>query len=191
VAHELGRIEIAPTDGPRVLALGDDVPDIADDAFIAMGATIIGRVRLGSQSSVWYGCVLRAETEAIVVGEQTNIQDGCMVHTDPGFPVVLGDRITVGHRAVVHGCDVADDVLVGMGAVLLNGVQIGRGSLIAAGAVVTPGTEVPEGSLVAGVPARVLRPINDLEHGMIARGARNYLEHAARHRAAGLAGTDR
>jgi carbonic anhydrase/acetyltransferase-like protein (isoleucine patch superfamily) len=176
-----------PADGPRVLALGDEVPDIADDAFIAMGATVIGQVRLGSQSSVWYGSVLRADIDAIIVGEQTNIQDGCVVHADPGFPAVIGDRITVGHRAVVHGCRIADDVLVGMGAVLLNGVQIGRGSLVAAGAVVTPGTEVPDGSLVAGVPAKVLRPINDRERDMITRGARSYVQHAARHRAAGLA----
>lgn len=134
---------------------------------------------------MWYGCVLRADIETITVGERTNIQDGCVVHADPGFPVHPGDRVTVGHRAVVHGCRVADDVLVGMGAVLLNGVQVGRWSLVAAGAVVTPGTEVPEGSLVAGVPAKVLRQISDGERERIVRGARNYVESAARHRAAG------
>jgi carbonic anhydrase/acetyltransferase-like protein (isoleucine patch superfamily) len=101
--------------------------------------------------------------------------------------VVLGDRVTVGHGAVVHGCRVADDVLIGMGSVLLNGVRVGRGSLVAAGAVVTPGTEIPEGSMVAGVPAKVLRPVNDREREMIATGARNYIRNAARHRDAGLA----
>jgi carbonic anhydrase/acetyltransferase-like protein (isoleucine patch superfamily) len=186
VQPQMGRIETVPADGPHVLALGDDVPDIAADAFVAMGATLVGRVRLGPQSSVWYGCVLRADIEAIVIGEQTNIQDGCVVHADPGFPVVLGDRITVGHRAVVHGCRIADDVLIGTGAVLLNGVQVGRGSLVAAGAVVTPGTEIPENSMVAGVPAKVLRQTNDREREMIATGARNYLRNAARHRDAGL-----
>jgi carbonic anhydrase/acetyltransferase-like protein (isoleucine patch superfamily) len=187
VRPEMGRIETVPADGPHVLALGDDAPDIADDAFVAMGATLIGRVRLGSQSSVWYGSVLRGDIEAIEIGAQTNIQDGCVVHADPGFPVVLGDRVTVGHGAVVHGCRVADDVLIGMGSVLLNGVRVGRGSLVAAGAVVTPGTEIPEGSMVAGVPAKVLRPVNDREREMIATGARNYIRNATRHRDAGLA----
>jgi carbonic anhydrase/acetyltransferase-like protein (isoleucine patch superfamily) len=182
VQPELGRIETPAADGPRVLALGDATPEIADDAFIAMGATVIGRVRLGSRSSVWYGSVLRGDTETIAVGERTNIQDGCVVHADPGFPTVLGDGVTVGHRAVVHGSRVDDEVLIGMGAVLMNGVRVGRGSVIAAGAVVTQHTEIPEGSLVAGVPARVLRPVGDRERDMIATGARHYVEHAARHR---------
>jgi len=182
VQPELGRIETPAADGPRVLALGDATPEIADDAFVAMGATVIGRVRLGSQSSVWYGGVLRGDAEMIVVGERTNIQDGCVVHADPGFPAVLGDGVTVGHRAVVHGCRVDDDVLIGMGAVLMNGVRVGRGSLVAAGAVVTQHTEIPEGSLVAGVPARVLRPVNDRERETIAAGAAHYVGHAARHR---------
>ena len=187
VQPELGRIETPTVDGPRVLALGDDVPDIADDAFLAMGATVVGRVRVGPQSSVWYGSVLRADAEAIVIGARTNIQDGCVVHADPGFPVALGDGVTVGHRAVVHGCRVDDDVLIGMGAVLMNGARVGRGSLVAAGAVVTQHTEIPEHSLVAGVPARVLRPVNDHERELIAAGARHYVEHAARHRGASLA----
>jgi carbonic anhydrase/acetyltransferase-like protein (isoleucine patch superfamily) len=182
----LGRIETPPADGPRVLALGDDAPELADDAFVAMGATLVGRVRLGSRSSVWYGSVLRGDAEAIVIGERTNVQDGCVVHADPGFPVVLGDGVTVGHRAVVHGCQVEGDVLIGMGAVLMNGVRVGRGSLVAAGAVVTQNTEIPENSLVAGVPAKVLRAVNDRERDMIAAGARHYVEHASRHRDAGL-----
>lgn len=165
-----------------MLALGDDVPQIADDAFVAIGATLIGRVRLGSQSSVWYGSVLRGDSAEIVIGEQTNLQDGCVVHADPGYPTILGDRITVGHRAVIHGCRIDDDALVGMGAVLMNGVHVGSGSLIAAGAVVTQHTEIPEGSLVAGVPAKVLRPAGDAERELIADGAKHYVEHAARHR---------
>lgn len=179
---ELGRIETPTADGPRVLALGDAVPEIADDAFVALGATVVGRVRLAARSSVWYGSVLRGDAEAIVVGERTNVQDGCVVHADPGFPAVLGAGVTVGHRAVVHGCQVDDDVLIGMGAVVMNGVRVGRGSLIAAGAVVTQHTEIPEGSLVAGVPARVVRPVDDRERGMIATAARHYVERIERHR---------
>jgi carbonic anhydrase/acetyltransferase-like protein (isoleucine patch superfamily) len=186
VQPELGRIETTPADGPRVLALGDDVPDIADSAFVAAGATLIGRVRVGARSSVWYGSVLRGDADDIVIGAETNIQDGCVVHADAGFPAVLGDRITVGHRAVIHGCRVDDDVLVGMGAVVMNGVHVGRGSLIAAGAVVTQNTEIPEGSLVAGVPAKVLRPVSEDERDMIAVGARHYVEYAARHRDADI-----
>lgn len=178
---EMGRIETMPADGPRVLALGDDVPDVAEDAFVAIGATIVGRVRVGPQSSVWYGAVLRGDAEDIVIGEQTNIQDGCVLHADAGFPTVLGDRITVGHRAVIHGCRIDDDVLVGMGAVVMNGVRVGSGSLIAAGAVITQNTEIPENSLVAGVPAKVRRPVSEEERDMIAVGARHYIEYATRH----------
>src|SRR5690606_37607495 len=167
---------------PRVLAVGDAAPDIADDVFLAPGATVVGRVRLGPGASVWYGSVIRADSEDVIVGAQTNVQDGCVLHSDRGFPTVVGDRVTIGHRAVVHGCRVADDVLIGMGAVVMNGAQVGTGSLVAAGAVVTPGTEVPEGSLVAGVPAKVVRPVNEREREMIAVGYRNYGELAARHR---------
>lgn len=179
---QIGRIETTSVPAPQVLALGDDVPEIADDAFVASGATVVGRVRLASRSSVWYGTVVRGDTEVIEIGERTNLQDGCVVHADPGFPTVLGDGITVGHRAVIHGCRIADDVLVGMGAVLMNGVHVGRGSVIAAGAVVTQDTTIPEGSLVAGVPAKVVRPVGDDEREMIAHGARHYVELAARHR---------
>lgn len=182
VQPEIGRIEMVDADGPRILGFGDDFPELDDDAFVAAGATLIGRVQLGSGSSVWYGSVLRGDSDAIVVGAQTNVQDGCVLHADEGFPVILGDRVTVGHRAVVHGCRVADDVLVGMGAVLLNGVSVGAGSLVAAGAVVTQNTEIPDGSLVAGVPAKVLRPVNERERELISAGARHYVDLAAKHR---------
>lgn len=173
---------VAASDGPRVVAYGGEHPVIADDAFIAPGATVVGRVRVGSGSSVWYGTVLRGDSSTISIGEQTNIQDGCVGHSDEAFPLEIGDRVTVGHRVVVHGCQVGDDVLIGMGAVLMNGVRVGSGSLIAAGAVVTQNTEIPEGSLVAGVPAKVRRPVGDAERDLIATGARNYAELAARHR---------
>lgn len=167
----------------KIVTLGHDRPDVAEDAFVAPGATLVGRVRLGSGSSVWFGAVLRGDTERIAIGRRSNLQDGCVGHADPGFPLEVGDRVTVGHGAVVHGCRIGDDVLVGMGAVLMNGVVVGRGSLIAAGAVVTQHTEIPPGSLVAGVPAAVVREVGDAETTSIARAARHYVDLAARYRA--------
>lgn len=168
--------------GARIASLGGHTPEIAADAFVAPGATVIGRVHIGARSSVWYGTVLRGDVADISIGEDTNIQDGCVGHADEGYPLEIGDRVTVGHRVVIHGCRIADDVLVGMGAVLMNGVTVGSGSLIAAGAVVTQDAEIPPGSLVAGVPAKVRRQVGDAERGLITVGAQHYVELAARHR---------
>lgn len=168
---------------PLVFGLEGEHPLCAADVFVAPQVVLVGRVRLERAASVWYGSVLRGDEDDIVVGEETNVQDGCVLHADPGFAVVLGRRVTVGHRAVVHGARVDDDVLVGMGAVLLNGAHVGTGSVIAAGAVVTSGTEIPEGSLVAGVPAKVVRPTGQVELDMIARAAASYVRRAERHRA--------
>lgn len=146
-----------------VITVNDHTPAIDPGAFLAETAVVAGNVRLGPGASVWFGSVLRSEVDSITVGKDTNIQDLSVVHTDPGSPVVLGDRVTVGHRAVLHGCTVEDDALIGMGAVVLNGAVIGRGAVVAAGAVVTQGTVVPEMALVAGVPAKVLdRPVPDV-----------------------------
>jgi carbonic anhydrase/acetyltransferase-like protein (isoleucine patch superfamily) len=140
----------------RLMTVAGKTPQVDPSAFVAEGAVVAGDVRLGARSSVWFGCVLRSEVESITIGAETNVQDLTVVHTDPGSPVVLGDRVSVGHRAVLHGCTIEDDVLVGMGAVILNGARIGRGALIGAGAVVTQGTEVPAGAMALGVPARVV-----------------------------------
>ena len=160
-------------------------PTVPDDAWVAPGAVLAGAVTLGPQTSVWYAAVLRADTETISIGARTNIQDGTVVHADPGHPAQVGDGVTVGHRAVVHGCTVGDDVLVGMGAVIMNGARIGSGSLIAAGAVVLEGTEIPPGSLVAGVPAKVRRPLTDEERSRIGSAAKRYCELARTHAEAG------
>jgi carbonic anhydrase/acetyltransferase-like protein (isoleucine patch superfamily) len=141
----------------RVITVNGLTPQVDASAFVAAGAVLAGDVRLGPRSSVWFGCVLRSEVEAITIGEETNIQDLTVVHTDPGSPVVLGDRVSVGHRAVLHGCTVEDDVLIGMGAVVLNGARIGKGALVGAGAVVTQGTQVPAGAMALGVPAKVVQ----------------------------------
>jgi len=165
-------------------ALDGHRPEIAADAFIAPAVVVVGRVRVGARSSVWYGSVLRGDDEEIVVGEDTNVQDLSLMHADPGFPAVLGDRVTVGHRAIIHGATVEDDVLIGMGAILLNGARIGSGSVVAAGAVVTPGTEVPGGSLVAGLPGKVIREARDSDREMIQYAFQSYVKKSGVHREA-------
>ncbi|WP_177238660.1 gamma carbonic anhydrase family protein [Pseudonocardia ammonioxydans] len=157
-------------------------PDVHPDAWIAPGAVLAGDVTVGAESGVWYTCVIRSEFAPIVVGARTNVQDGTVIHADPGFPATIGDGVTIGHRAVVHGCTVEDDVLVGMGAVLMNGVHVGSGSLIAAGAVLTQGTVVPPGSLVAGVPGKVRRELTEQERDSIPLSAAAYVHLLGQHR---------
>lgn len=157
-------------------------PDIARAAFIAPGAVIVGNVTLGDGSSVWYGAVLRGDDDRIVLGEDVNIQDGSILHADPGFPVLLGDRVSLGHGAIVHGATVEHDVLIGMRATVLNGARIGTGSVVAAGAVVLPGVEVPSGSLVAGVPAKVRRDVTAEDRDLITTTTREYRRISREHR---------
>jgi carbonic anhydrase/acetyltransferase-like protein (isoleucine patch superfamily) len=152
-------------------------------AFLAPTAVVLGDVTLGARVSVWYGAVLRGDMAPIVVGEATNLQDGAIVHVDEGVPATVGARVGVGHRAILHGCSVGDDCLVGMGAILLNGVRVGQGSVIAAGAVVPEGLEIPPGSLAIGVPARVVRPVDDALRERIRRTWEHYVAEAERHRA--------
>ncbi|MFC9920077.1 gamma carbonic anhydrase family protein [Agromyces binzhouensis] len=168
----------------RILTIADvPAPVLEPTAFVALGAVVVGQVRLAAQSSVWYNAVLRAEAEPITLGERSNLQDGVVCHVDAGYPVVIGAGVSVGHRAVLHGCTVEDDCLIGMGATILNGAVIGAGSLVAAGAVVLEGTVVPPGSLVAGVPAKVRRELTADEQAGIRRNAEAYLAHVARHTA--------
>lgn len=149
-------------------------PTIDPSAFVASSADLVGDITLGPHASVWYGCVLRGDVAPIRVGEETNIQDLTVVHVDPGRPTVIGARVGVGHRAIVHGCEIEDEVLVGMGAIVLSGARIGRGSVIAAGALVTEGTRVPPESLVVGVPGRIVRGVDEVLRGRIARTVRDY-----------------
>lgn len=168
--------------GPRYGGLGPYRPQVHDDAWIAPGATLVGRVRVGARSSVWYGCVLRGDDEDVIVGDEVNVQDLSCLHADPGEPAILEDRVSVGHRAIVHGARIGAGSLVGMGAIVLGGADVGAGSLVAAGAVVRPGAVVPPGTLVAGVPAKVLRPLKDDELGMLERTWRSYLDRTDLHR---------
>ena len=142
-------------------ALDFGSPSIHDAAFVAPTAVVVGAVTMGPRASIWYGAVARADAEVIEIGEGSNVQDGCTLHSDPGFPLVVGRGVTVGHRVVLHGARVDDDVLVGMGSVVMNGAHIGSGSIVAAGAVVTQGKTFPPGSVIAGVPARVVRGATD------------------------------
>ncbi len=148
---------------PLLLSVQGRGPQLHPDAWVAPNASLIGPISLGAKASVWYSATLRAEAEPIEIGAGSNIQDGCTVHCDPGFPVAVGTDVTVGHNAVLHGCTIGDGVLIGMGAVVLNGARIGAGSLVAAGAVVPQGMDVPPRSLVAGVPGRIRRELLDDE----------------------------
>jgi carbonic anhydrase/acetyltransferase-like protein (isoleucine patch superfamily) len=160
--------------------------DIHPTAWIAPGAIVVGDVCLAQEASVWYGCVLRGDLAPIRVGARTNIQDLTVVHVDVDLPAIIGSRVSVGHRAVVHGCTVGDDALIGMGAVLLNGCRIGRGALVAAGAVVLEGFDVPDGTLAAGVPAKVVGKVTDDHRWRLLDGVRQYLRCAAGYRAGTL-----
>lgn len=155
----------------------DDLPvalRIDPTAFVAAGGIVVGEVTLGARSSVWFNSVLRGDTAPIEIGEDTNIQDNSTVHVDEGLPAIVGRRVTVGHRSIVHGCVIEDDCLVGMGAVILSGARIGTGSLVGASALVREGQAIPPGSLAVGAPARVLGPVNDAHRAAIAEGARHY-----------------
>ena len=156
---------------------------IHPSAFIAATAAVMGDVTLGEEASVWYGAVLRGDMAPIVIGTQSNIQDGTIVHVDEGVPCTVGRRVGVGHRVILHGCTVGDECLVGMGSILLNGVHIGSGSVIAAGAVVPEGMQVPPNSLVMGVPGRIVRRVDDALRARIEGTWRHYVEQAETHRA--------
>jgi carbonic anhydrase/acetyltransferase-like protein (isoleucine patch superfamily) len=152
-------------------------------AFIAQGAVVLGDVDLGKNASVWFNAVVRGDTARILIGDETNIQDLSMIHADPWLPCLVGNRVTVGHRVILHGCTVEDDCLIGMGAILLNKVHVGRGSVIGAGALLLEGTEVPSGSLVLGFPARIVRQVDEDLRGRIEHSWQHYVAQASRHRA--------
>lgn len=159
------------------------MPTLDPTVFLARGAIVLGDVTLGARVGVWYHTVLRGDTETITVGEDTNLQDLTMVHADPGVPCRIGARVSVGHRAILHGCTVEDDCLIGMGAILLNGAHIGAGSVVGAGALVKEGQIVPPGSIVVGMPGRVVRAVDDAMRSRIDRTWRHYVANAERHRA--------
>ena len=162
-------------------SLGELTPRLASGAWAAPSADLIGDVRLGERASVWFGAVIRADNTPIIIGEDSNIQDGSVCHSDDGFPLTIGARVTVGHQAILHGCTIADDCLIGMGARILNGAVIVTESIIGAGALVTEGKTFASGSLVVGTPARVVRALTDEERQMLRASAAHYAEKAARY----------
>jgi carbonic anhydrase/acetyltransferase-like protein (isoleucine patch superfamily) len=159
-------------------------PVIHPSAWIAPGAVVVGKVTLGPSASVWYGAVLRADVDEIVVGPECNIQDLCCLHVDEGMPVLLAEQVSLGHRAVVHGAQVDAGALIGIGAIVLGRASVGAGALVAAGAVVLPGTKVPAGVLFAGVPGRIVRDLTDEDRATFADTPGHYVGQAVRHRAA-------
>ncbi|MEM5428105.1 gamma carbonic anhydrase family protein [Cupriavidus oxalaticus] len=165
-----------------IYKLGELVPSIAGSAFVAAEATIIGRAELADDVSVWPGAVIRADNEPVTIGAGSNVQEGAVLHTDPGCPLTLGSGVTVGHQAMLHGCTVGDGALIGIQAVILNNASIGAESLVAAGALVTEGKQFPPRSLILGSPAKAVRELTDEEVKNLRANAEDYVCRSARYR---------
>ena len=162
--------------------LDDQAPQVHESAFVADSAQVMGDVVLAQDSSVWFGAIIRGDTETITVGEGTNIQDGSVLHADVGFPLTLGARVTVGHQVMLHGCTVGDESLIGIGAVVLNGAKIGKHCLVGARSLVTEGKEFPDGSMIMGTPAKVVRQLTPEQIEGLRRSAEHYVDNARRYR---------
>ncbi|WP_066634541.1 gamma carbonic anhydrase family protein [Desulfolucanica intricata] len=156
----------------------DREPEIKETVFVAPGAHIIGRVKIGDYSGVWFNAVIRGDEDEVIIGERTNIQDGAVVHEDEGFPTIIGNDVTVGHKALLHGCKIGNGALIGMGAIILNGAVIGDGAVVAAGALVKQGQVIPTNSLAVGAPAKVIREVKPEEREQFSLGAKKYREKA-------------
>ncbi|WP_245899840.1 gamma carbonic anhydrase family protein [Nonomuraea indica] len=163
---------------------GGASPDIHPEAYIAPGAVVVGNVQVGRASSIWYGSVLRGDDERIEIDEECNVQDLCCLHADPGEPAILESRVSLGHKAMVHGAHIERGALIGIGAIVLGGARVGAGTLVAAGALVGPGKTIPAGVLVAGVPGRIVRELTDDDRASFARTPDTYMAKALRHRQA-------
>lgn len=162
--------------------IDDQVPQIDEAAYVAPGAHVMGLVEMRAQSSVWFGAVLRGDNEPIRLGARSNVQEGAVLHADPGFPLTIGEDVTVGHQAMLHGCTIGDGSLIGIQAVVLNGARIGRNCLIGAGALVTEGKEIPDGSVVLGSPGKVVRQLTEADIANLRRAAESYVERSQRFR---------
>ena len=164
-----------------IYTLGDRAPEFEGAGhFIADNASVIGSVRLKNKASIWFNCVLRGDNDWLVVGERSNIQDGSVLHTDPGIKLIVGDGVTVGHKVMLHGCEIGNDSLIGIGSTVLNGAKIGKNCLVGAHALVTENKVFPDGSLILGAPASVVRELTDDERALIRRSADVYVDNAER-----------
>ena len=166
-----------------IYSLDGLVPEIAESAWAAPDANLIGRIILGADASVWFGASLRGDNEPITVGAGSNIQENCVLHTDMGYPLTIGENCTIGHKAMLHGCTIGEQSLIGMGATVLNGAVIGRNCLIGACALITEGREIPDNSLVMGAPGKVVRQLDDAAIAGLLRSAQHYQQVARRFRA--------
>ena len=164
-----------------IYRLANLVPSVADSNFIAPNATLIGDVVLGEHASIWFNVVIRADMETVNIGENTNIQDGSILHVDTGFPMTIGRDVTVGHKVMLHGCTIGDNTLIGMNAVVLNGANIGKNCLIGANSLVTENMQVPDGHLVLGSPAKVVKALDDSTRAMFTKSAMHYVENGQRY----------
>jgi carbonic anhydrase/acetyltransferase-like protein (isoleucine patch superfamily) len=158
-------------------------PRLADTAWVADSAQVIGNVELDDGASVWFGAILRGDNELLRIGRNSNVQDGSMLHADPGFPLMLGENVTVGHHVMLHGCTVGDGSLIGIKAVVLNGAKIGKNCLVGAGSLITEGKEFPDGSMIMGAPAKVVRELTPEQIAGLSRAARHYVDNAKRYQA--------
>ena len=161
-----------------IYQLGSDVPQIDPSAYVTESATIIGKVVLGAHVSIWFGATLRGDNEQLTIGDYSNLQEGCVVHTDIGYPLSIGQNVTVGHQAMLHGCTIGDGSLIGIQAVVLNGAKIGKNCLVGAGALVTEGKEFPDNSLIIGSPAKAVRTLTDEQVAILKASSANYAERA-------------
>jgi carbonic anhydrase/acetyltransferase-like protein (isoleucine patch superfamily) len=166
-----------------IYQLGDDQPEIPNSAYVAAEATVIGKVTLGENVSIWPGAVLRGDNDSITIGAGSNIQDGAVMHTDPGFPLNIGDNVTVGHQAMLHGCAIGDGTLIGIQAVVMNGAVIGKDCLVGAGALVPEGKVFPDRELIVGAPAKVVRELSDEEIAKMHRAAPGYVKRQTMYKA--------
>lgn len=166
-----------------IYQLGEHAPRIDPSAYVVESASVIGRVRLGKQSSVWFGAILRADDEDIAIGDGSNVQENCVLHADPGFPLTIGNNVTVGHQAMLHGCRIGDGSLIGIQAVLLNGATLGKNCLVGAGALVTEGKEFPDNSLILGSPAKVARTLSEADIARLQQAAAHYVRRSLQYRA--------
>lgn len=166
-----------------VYELDGVAPQMADSAWIADSAQVMGDVQVGADASVWFGTVVRGDTSTITIGEGTNVQDASVLHADLGMPLVIGRHVTVGHQVMLHGCTIGDESLIGIGAIVLNGAKIGKNCLVGAGALVTEGKEFPDGSMIIGSPARVVRQLTPEQIQGLRQSAQHYIDNARRFRA--------
>ena len=166
-----------------IYSLGDmKLTTVSDNYYITPNAILIGAINLGNKSSIWWNAVIRADNEPITLGDNSNIQDSCVLHTDPGFPIKIGANVSIGHKCMLHGCTIGEGTLVGIGSIILNGARIGRNCLIGANSLITEGKEIPDNSLVMGSPGRVIRNVDDKTIAMMARNITSYVNRAERYK---------